>query len=88
MLDSPTVEEDPPIAGPSLAGPSSVPTVDSLSVSEAAGHSMPLRHPARRLKFLIEWREKTIVIVLEDSETVGIMNICFNALQYMCMKVK
>ncbi|KAK3747578.1 hypothetical protein QZH41_015805 [Actinostola sp. cb2023] len=38
---------------------------------EVIGHSVPLHHPTRRVKFLIEWKEKTLTVILDDCETVG-----------------
>ena len=43
----------------------------SVSVGEVVGRSIPVQHPLRRVKFLVEWRDQTIPIVLEDSETIG-----------------
>lgn len=51
--------------------PSMVPSVASVSVSEVVGKAVPIQKPSRRKKFLIEWREKTIPIVLDDTETLG-----------------
>lgn len=43
----------------------------SISVDEVVGRSIPLQQPGRRVKFLVEWRDQTIPVVLEDSETIG-----------------
>jgi len=43
----------------------------SVSVGEVVGRSIPVQQPLRRVKFLVEWRDQTIPIVLEDSETIG-----------------
>ena len=50
---------------------SMVPSIASVSVGEVVGRSIPLQKPARRIRFLIEWREQTIPIVLDDTETLG-----------------
>ena len=50
---------------------SAVPPVASVSVGEVVGNAIPLRPSSRRIKFLIEWRDKTIPITLDDSETIG-----------------
>ena len=52
---------------------SAVPSIASISVGEVVGNAIPLRPSSRRIKFLIEWREKTIPIVLDDSETIGMI---------------
>jgi hypothetical protein len=41
---------------------------------EIIGQSVPLHHPQRRVKFLIEWKDKTLTVILDDSETVGMLN--------------
>ena len=46
-------------------------SISSISVGEVVGTAIPLRPSSRRIKFLIEWRERTIPIVLDDSETIG-----------------
>ena len=51
--------------------PSVLPSIASVSVGEIVGRAIPLQKPSRRIKFLIEWREQTIPIVLDDSETLG-----------------
>ena len=43
----------------------------SVSVGEVVGRSIPGQQPLRRVKFLVEWRDQTIPIVLEDSDTIG-----------------
>ena len=52
---------------------SAVPPVasESVSVGEVVGNAIPLCPSSRRIKFLIEWRDKTIPITLDDSETIG-----------------
>ena len=49
------------------------PTSDqpSVSVGGVVGRSIPVQQPLRRVKFLVEWRDQTIPIVLEDNETIG-----------------
>ena len=42
-----------------------------ISVGEVVGRSIPLQQPTRRVKFLVEWRDQTIPVVLEDGETIG-----------------
>ena len=66
-----------PIADESLVTDqsSAVPSVASVSVGEVIGNTLPLRPSSRRIKFLIEWREKTIPITLDDSETIGIVQL-------------
>ena len=56
---------------------SAVPSVASVSVGEVVGNAMPLRPSSRRIKFLIEWRDKTIPITLDDGETIGIVRVLF-----------
>ncbi|KAJ7386458.1 pre-rRNA processing and 40S ribosomal subunit assembly, partial [Desmophyllum pertusum] len=62
-----------PIADESLVTDhsSAVPSIASVSVGEVVGNAIPLRPSSRRIKFLIEWRERTIPIVLDDTETLG-----------------
>ena len=43
----------------------------AASQPEIVGRSLPLRHPPRTLKFQIEWKDRTISLVLDDIETVG-----------------
>ena len=64
---------DAPVVDESLVTDQSsvVPSIASVSVGEVVGNAIPLRPSSRRIKFLIEWREKTIPIVLDDSETIG-----------------
>lgn len=50
---------------------SMVPSIASVSVGEVVGRALPLQKPPRILKFLIEWREQTIPIVLDENETLG-----------------
>ncbi|XP_020896306.2 FAS-associated factor 1 [Exaiptasia diaphana] len=38
---------------------------------QVIGQTIPLHHPPRRVKFLIEWKEKTLTVILGDHETVG-----------------
>ena len=54
---------------------SAVPSVASVSVGEIVGNAIPLRPSSRRIKFLIEWRDKTIPVTLDDSETIGIVRV-------------
>ena len=56
---------------------SAVPPVasESVSVGEVVGNAIPLCPSSRRIKFLIEWRDKTIPITLDDSETIGIVRV-------------
>ena len=54
---------------------STVPSVASVSVGEVVGNAMPLHPSSRRIKFLIEWRDRTIPITLDDSETIGIVRV-------------
>ncbi|EDO48162.1 predicted protein [Nematostella vectensis] len=35
------------------------------------GESVPLHHPPRRVKFLVEWKDQTIPVVLDDTDSVG-----------------
>ena len=69
-----------PIADESLVTDqsSAVPSVASGSVGEVVGNAIPLRPSSRRIKFLIEWREKTIPITLDDHETIGIVMRVFD----------
>jgi len=39
------------------------------------GNAIPLCPSSRRIKFLIEWRDKTIPVTLDDSETIGIVRV-------------
>lgn len=68
---------EPPIADESLVTDqsSAVPSIASVSVGEVVGNAIPLQPSSRRIKFLIEWREKTIPITLDDSETIGIIRV-------------
>ena len=66
---------------------SAVPSVASVSVGEVVGNAMPLRPSSRRIKFLIEWRDKTIPITLDDSETIGIVMVLIFASLYMYMYI-
>ncbi|XP_078352953.1 FAS-associated factor 1-like [Oculina patagonica] len=61
------VADEPLVTDHSSAGPS----IASVSVGEVVGNAIPLRPSSRRIKFLIEWREQTIPIVLDDSETIA-----------------
>lgn len=54
---------------------SAVPSVASVSVGEVVGNAIPLCPSSRRIKFLIEWRDKTIPVTLDDSETIGIVRV-------------
>ena len=54
---------------------SALPSVASVSVGEIVGNAIPLRPSSRRIKFLIEWRDKTIPVTLDDSETIGIVRV-------------
>ena len=51
------------------------------SLPEVIGRSLPLHHPPRSLKFLVEWKDRTIPVVLDDVETVGMfwsfVNQCY-----------
>ena len=68
-----------PIADESLVTDqsSAVPSVASVSVGEVVGNAIPLRPSSRRIKFLIEWRDKTIPVTLDDSETIGIVRVFY-----------
>ncbi|XP_015752631.1 PREDICTED: FAS-associated factor 1-like [Acropora digitifera] len=55
---------------PAVIAQSSVPSVASVSVDNV-GRSFPPQNPPRRVKFLIEWKEHTIPVVLDDTETLG-----------------
>ena len=60
MPEAPAIEEHYPASDQPL-----------VSVGEVVGRSIPVQQPARRVKFLVEWRDQTIPIVLEDSDTIG-----------------
>lgn len=66
-----------PVADESLVTDqsSAVPSVASVSVGEVVGNAIPLHPSSRRIKFLIEWKDKTIPITLDDSETIGIVRV-------------
>ena len=66
-----------PVADDSLATDqsSAVPSVAPVSVGEVVGNAIPLHPSSRRIKFLIEWRDQTIPITLDDSETIGIVRV-------------
>ena len=61
---------------------SAVPSVASVSVGEVVGNAIPLHPSSRRIKFLIEWRDKTIPITLDDSETIGIVRVLIFTLYF------
>ena len=65
---------------PAVIAQSSVPSVASVSVDNV-GRSFPPQNPPRRVKFLIEWKEHTIPVVLDDTETLG--KVAVNA----CMEI-
>lgn len=60
------VDDHSPVTDQSL-----IPSVASVSVGDIVGRSIPVQNPPRRIKFLIEWRDRTIPIVLDDNETLG-----------------
>lgn len=55
------------VADQSTAGTST----SSVSVRGVVGNAIPLQPSSRRIKFLIEWRDRTIPIVLTETETIG-----------------
>lgn len=62
---------------PAVIAQSSVPSVASVSV-ENIGRSFSPQNQPRRVKFLIEWKEHTIPVILDDTETLGkvVVNAC------------
>ena len=50
-------------------------TISSVSVGEVIGNAIPLQPSSRRIKFLIEWKERTIPIVLDETETIGTVDV-------------
>lgn len=65
---------------PAVIAQSSVPSVASVSVDNV-GRSFPPQNPPRRVKFLIEWKEHTIPVVLDDTETLGTVAV------HACMEI-
>ena len=59
---------------PAVIAQSSVPSVASVSVDNV-GRSFSPQNPPRRVKFLIEWKEHTIPVVLDDTETLGTVTV-------------
>ena len=54
-------------------------TISSVSVGEVIGNAIPLQ-PSRRIKFLIEWKERTLPIVLDETETIGTVDVIVEVL--------
>ncbi|XP_048579867.1 FAS-associated factor 1 [Nematostella vectensis] len=57
-----------------LADQTDSPIIVPLSPSpevQIIGESVPLHHPPRRVKFLVEWKDQTIPVVLDDTDSVG-----------------
>ena len=55
-------------------------TISSVSVGEVIGNAIPLQPSSRRIKFLIEWKERTIPIVLDETETIGTVDVVVEVL--------
>ena len=64
------------VADQSTAGTST----SSVSVRGVVGNAIPLQPSSRRIKFLIEWRDRTIPIVLTETETIGSVNVTVKVL--------